>query len=178
MKCDVFNIWIVYKDALERYISKRVPNSHDVDDILQTVLVKFASYCEIKNDVQNMKGWLYRIAHNTTVDYFKSSNRKKNISEEDIEIQETSEFEDDIFHWLNVFVDSLPAKYALPLKLSDLACKPQKVVADQLGLTLEATKSRIQRARKMLKGKFDECGIVEYSENQVLYTVTKPCCLL
>lgn len=177
MKCDVFNIWKVYKEDLKAYINKRVPDRDDANDILQTVLIKFARYCETKNDVQNIKGWLYKITQNTIIDYFKNSNRTTNFQHSDLAIQDYKEFYDNIFIWLHNFIDSIPTKYSIPLRLSDLERKPQKEIADQLGLTLEATKSRIQRARKMLKDKFEECGIIEKSDSQLLYTVTKSCCL-
>ncbi|WP_439487870.1 sigma-70 family RNA polymerase sigma factor [Algoriphagus sp.] len=177
MKCDVFNIWLENQDQLKGYISKRVRTREDVDDILQEVLIKFAKYCETKNDVKNIKGWLYKIAHNTIIDYFKDSNRIQSFNFLDIAAQDSYEGNDTAFNWLYQFLGDLPTKYSTPLKLSDLERLPHKEIAAQLGLTLEATKSRVQRARKMLKGKFEECGVIENADNQFLYTVTKPCCL-
>lgn len=177
MKCNVFNIWTDYKDDLKGYINKRVHDKDDVNDILQCVLIKFTKYCETKNDVQNIKGWLYRITHNTIIDYFKQSNRTAKTELNGLEVQDYQTDNENIFIWLHNFIDSLPTKYSLPLRLSALERKPQKEIADQLGLTLEATKSRIQRARRMLRDKFEECGIVEHIENQMLYTITKSCCL-
>jgi RNA polymerase sigma-70 factor (ECF subfamily) len=178
MKCNVFNLWTTYRDGLKGYVSKRVADKHDVEDILQSVLIKFANYCETRNDVKNVKAWIYRITQNTIIDFYKKSNRTFLAELETIELPETQMKDESVFIWLHNFIDSLPSKYSIPLRLSDLEGKPQKEIADQLGLTLEAAKSRIQRARKMLREKFDECGIIEHSENQtILFTVTKPCCL-
>lgn len=178
MQCDIYTIWTKYKDGLKGYVSKRVSNSNDVDDILQTVLIKLVNYCQTKNDVKYIKAWMYSITHNTVVDFHKKSNTMVKTSLENFNIRDDSNYDENIFIWLHNFIDGLPDKYAIPLRLSDLERKPQKEIAEQLGLTLEATKSRIRRARKKLRQKFDECGIVEQSENQgFLYTVTKSCCL-
>lgn len=176
MRCNISEIWAEYKDKLEGYIYKRVSNKDDTNDILQTVFLKILNYCEFRNDVGNIKGWVYRIAHNTIIDHYKKGSKKVNLdfnisSQEDIKISENTIF------WLHSFINGLPIEYATPLMLSDIEGKPQKEVASELGLTLEATKSRIQRARKMLRHKFNECGIVETAENQTfLFTITKSCC--
>jgi RNA polymerase sigma-70 factor (ECF subfamily) len=51
----------------------------------------------------------------------------------------------------------LPGEYRLPLLLSDLEGLPQKEVAERLGLSLSAAKSRVQRGRERLKSAFTEC---------------------
>lgn len=178
MKCDVFNIWTTYRNDLKGYVSKRVSDKNDADDILQSVLIKFANYCETKNDVQNIKAWIYRITQNTIIDFYKKSNRTTNADLEHFCLQDYQDYDENIFVWLHNFIDSLPVEFSIPLRLSDLERKPQKEIAELLGLTIEATKSRIQRARKKVREKFDECGVVEHSENQtLLFTVTKSCCL-
>lgn len=178
MKCDVYTIWEIYQQQLQAYVRKRVPHTYDADDIVQTVLIKVMNYCEQKNNVKHIKPWLYSITQNTIADYYKRS--KKIHPSDDLTGLSTEEggYDEDIFVWLYKFMDKLPGKYALPLRLSDIKGIPQKEIAEQLGLSLTATKSRIQRARKMLREKFDECGKVEVSEHQLIsYHITKSCCL-
>lgn len=179
MKCDVYTIWETYQEQLKAYIRKRVSNTYDADDILQTVLIKVINYCEKRNNAEHIKPWLYRITQNTIADYYNKS--KKIVSTDDLtnlSREQDDRYDEDIFVWLHKFIDKLPIKYAQPLHLSDIKGIPQKEVATQMGLTLTATKSRIQRARKMLKEKFEECGEIEASEQQLLsYSVTKSCCL-
>jgi RNA polymerase sigma-70 factor (ECF subfamily) len=79
--------------------------------------------------------------------------------------------------WVEPLISLLPKEYAIPLRLSDIEGLKQQEVAKRLGLSLSATKSRVQRARKLLKQKFEECGVIESNEYQsVSFTVTKPCC--
>ncbi|AWW29399.1 RNA polymerase subunit sigma [Echinicola strongylocentroti] len=179
MKCDIYTIWQTYQNDLRAYVRKRVSNVEDADDIVQSVLIKITSYCERKNNVTHIRAWLYRITQNTIVDYYKKSDQTTTeVSLENLDFPSFQDYDENIYVWLNKFIKTLPSKYALPLHLFDIKGKPQKEVAKQLGLTLSATKSRIQRARIMLRDKFDECGKMEASENQFMsYSITKTCCL-
>jgi len=179
MKCDMYTIWETYQKDLEVFVKKRVSNEEDANDITQSVLLKVANYCTHKNNVTHIKAWLYRITQNTISDYYKKSNQTRSIeSFENLDVSNHHEYDENIFVWLHNFINRLPKKYALPLHLSDIKGLSQKEVAAQMGLTLTATKSRIQRARKMLKEKFEECGKVEASDHQFMsYNITKTCCL-
>lgn len=179
MKCDIYTIWETYQIDLKSYVRKRVSNENDVNDIIQSVLIKITNYCETKNNVKYMKPWLYKITQNTIIDFYKKSKRiTTNADFEHLHLQNDQDYDENIFIWLHNFIDKLPTKYSEPLILSDIKGKSQKKIAEQLGLTLTATKSRIQRARRKLREKFDECGTVDPSENQLFsYTITKACCL-
>lgn len=178
MKCDIFSIWETHQNDLKGYVRKRVALEEDVNDIMQSVLIKITNYCEAKNNVTYIKPWIYKITQNTIIDFYKKAKKTSNTEVEQLHLQAHQSADEEIYIWLHNFIAYLPTKYSVPLKLSDIEGKAQKEVAKQLGLTLSATKSRIQRARVKLKEKFDECGIMEYSENQdISYTVTKSCCL-
>lgn len=179
MKCDIYTIWETYQIDLKSYVRKRVSNENDVNDIMQSVLIKITNYCETKNNVEYMKPWLYKVTQNTIIDFYKKSKRiTTNADFEHLHLQNDQDYDENIFIWLHNFIDKLPTKYSEPLILSDIKGKSQKKIAEQLGLTLTATKSRIQRARRKLREKFDECGTVDPSKNQLFsYTITKACCL-
>jgi RNA polymerase sigma-70 factor (ECF subfamily) len=54
-------------------------------------------------------------------------------------------------------IEFLPKEYAVPLKFADLDNIKQADIAKKLNLSLSATKSRIQRARQLLKAEFITC---------------------
>lgn len=66
--------------------------------------------------------------------------------------------------WIDPLIGLLPKEYALPLRLADIEGLKQQEVADRLGLSLTAVKSRIQRARKMLQAEIKTCCHVELDE--------------
>jgi RNA polymerase sigma-70 factor (ECF subfamily) len=65
----------------------------------------------------------------------------------------------------------LPEKYAVPLQLSDIEEVKQAEVSKIINLSLTATKSRIQRARKLLKEKIIECCNLELDEKGNLLSI-------
>lgn len=165
--CDVPELWEEHKNALRNFIFKRVKNREYTDDILQEIFLKVYNFCLYKSGVRNVKGWLFQIARNTIVDHFRqnlkhSGEDNGRIIEEVIEEDENLAFKDAL-DYIQPLIDFLPSKYAIPLKLSDLDGLNQKEVARQLNLSLPATKSRIQRARNLLKAEFITCCDFEAS---------------
>jgi RNA polymerase sigma-70 factor (ECF subfamily) len=65
--------------------------------------------------------------------------------------------------YLEPLLSFLPEKYAVPVKLSDIEKVKQQYIAEILGLSLTAIKTRIQRARKMLKQEIEVCFYLEES---------------
>ena len=82
--------------------------------------------------------------------------------------------------YLRPLLNLLPEHYAIPLCLADLEGMKQQEIADRLGLSLSAVKSRIQRARVMLRAKIVECSHLEMDEagRPVDFTIRTDCTCL
>lgn len=168
--CDIDSIWSEHKAILRNFILKRVRDNSLTDDILQEVLLRIYHSCKATSGVKNLRAWLFTIAYNHIVDYYrKSRNMFAGLPEVVNEDQEQA------FHEAASFImpllSFLPPAYSLPLKLSDIDGIKQVEIAKTLGLTLTATKSRIQRARQMLKDKFITCCYLETQKNGGLISV-------
>ena len=61
-------------------------------------------------------------------------------------------------------INLLPEKYHKPLIMAELENKKQKEIAETLSLSLTAVKSRIQRARILLKKEMLECCHLEFGK--------------
>ncbi|MDD5050689.1 MAG: sigma-70 family RNA polymerase sigma factor [Candidatus Pacebacteria bacterium] len=68
-------------------------NVDEANDISQEVFVKVWKNLKKFDPEQNFKTWLFSIARNTTIDYFR---KKKSISFGDMEIGESTSFEDSL----------------------------------------------------------------------------------
>ena len=160
--CDVPALWLEHKAALKNYISKRVKDDDICNDILQEVLLKVYQFCLSKSGVKNVKSWLYQIAHNQMIDHFRKESRHGSFKKE-VEFSEEDEnlaFEEAL-EYIQPLMDFLPQKYAVPLRMADLEGMKQADIAKKLNLNLSATKSRIQRARDLLKAEFITCCHLE-----------------
>lgn len=62
------------RPELHRYVTRMVGSAIDGEDVVQEAVVKaFYSLDQIKSDV-NLRGWLFRIAHNKAIDFLRGRN--------------------------------------------------------------------------------------------------------
>jgi RNA polymerase sigma-70 factor, ECF subfamily len=158
MNCNVPELWQIHKSELFRFIFNRVKDKELAKDISQDVLLKVYAFCSAKSGVNNLRSWLFQIAHNTIIDHYRK--QSKFVAEENLQ-EVTFENEEEAFseasNYILTMLNFLPEKYAVPLKLSDIDNLKQADIARQLNLKLSTTKSRIQRARDLLKAEFITC---------------------
>jgi RNA polymerase sigma-70 factor, ECF subfamily len=165
MNCDVPALWEEHKAALKNYIRKRVKDEDVAKDILQDILMKVYQFCMSKSGVRNVRSWLFQIAHNTIIDYHRLQNKMAYDIPEIMEpVNDTKAYEA-AAELILPMIQFLPEEYAIPLKLADIDGLKQAVIAEKLGLSLTATKSRIQRARQLLKSEFITCCHFETDKN-------------
>lgn len=160
--CDVPSLWIEHKNELRNFIYKRVKDEDLTNDILQEVLIKVYNFCISKSGVKNIRSWLFQIAQNTIIDNYR---RQSKFIQQEAEFDLADEDENmafkDAVNYILPMLDFLPEKYAEPLKLADIDGLKQADIAQKIGLNLSATKSRIQRARQLLKEEFVTCCFFE-----------------
>lgn len=167
---EISSLWLKYKNGLKYYILKKVKNEEMANDLSHEVLMKVYNSCCSNIEIKNVKSWMFQIAHNTTIDYLKKQTRFiENIPENYDNDDQNVFLESDGI--VELLIKLLPKKYAVPLELSDIKEFKQKEVAEKLNLSLTATKTRIQRARTLLKEKIIECSNLEQDENKNLISL-------
>jgi len=176
--CDVPALWFEHKAALKGYIHKRIADEDVVNDILQEVLLKVYNFCLSKSGVRNIRSWLFQITQNTITDHYRKNSHFTALTEnEDHSEDSVNRSFSDAVEFILPMINLLPQEYSLPLKMSDVDGIKQQQIADRLQLGLSATKSRIQRARVMLKDVFAECCIMEMnSAGQLISFEIQPDC--
>lgn len=139
-------------EELLAFIRSRLDHPDDADDVFQEMWVKLLA--KPPGD-GNTRAWLYRVVRNLITDHQRRRPRDVVMPP----LTTVSETEAQVATWLRPMIASLPEKYAQPLIMADLERMSMKDIAASLDLTLAATKSRVQRARKMLnKDLFDCCS--------------------
>lgn len=159
-KCNVPEFWLANQEMIFTYIKRRVDDREIAKDLTQEVLLKVYKFCFSQCGVKNTRAWLFDIAHNTIIDYYRK--QKQEVQLDSLEIPE--EKEGDVYQSISEFVRPLlvclPEKYATALQL-ELDGINQKEIAEVLQLNLSATKSRIQRSKQMMKELMFECFDLE-----------------
>jgi len=172
----VWGLWMEYENVLQKYVFKFTRNKEETADIVQDILLKVHNSCCSNREIKNIRSWLFQIAHNTIMDQYKSK-RKEDELTCDLIINNQDDIYAELSIYTNLLIGFLPEKYAMPLKMSDINGWKQQEIADELGLSLSATKSRIQRARVLLKEEILTCFHAKYCTNSGLieYQLKQSC---
>ena len=151
-------LWEQYREALQGFLRARVADPDDVDDLLQEILIKSHRNLHTVKAAGAVKSWLYRIAGNAIVDFYRSRGREKGLSAEDLWYQAGGEsLQQSLAGCIEPFVRSLPAPQAELLTAIDLNGVSQKAYAEQKGISYSTLKSRVQKSRAALRGQFERC---------------------
>jgi RNA polymerase sigma-70 factor (ECF subfamily) len=170
------SIWEEFCTPLKSFIKKRVKNDQDVDDILQNVFYKIHNSISNLRDADKIHVWVYRIARNAIVDFYRTQKSEEHIIElsEDI-ISETEDeltANDEIVQCLRAMINYLPEGHKQAIILTELHSLTQREMGERMGLSVSGAKSRVQRGRARLKEMLLDCCRLEFDRlgNVIDYT--------
>lgn len=149
--------WPSTRRQLKNFVYHRVNDSAAADDIVHEVFLKVHSGIHQLKNPERLNGWVYQITRNAITDYFR--NKRKLVAPSDqpfIQEAEENEFNECVANCLQEELKTLPSKYREALELAELGNLPQTELASRLAISYSGAKSRVQRARQMLKDKMDE----------------------
>ena len=152
--------WKSLYGQLLNFVEAKVKERATAEDIVQEVFIKIHSKAGQLKETDKITGWIYQITRNAVADHFRKHSRSVQPINVDWE-SSYHEFNDCVAHCLRVLLGSLPEKYRIPLQLAELDNLSQYEIAEKLNVTYSGARSRVQRARKMLKDKLDELYYIE-----------------
>jgi RNA polymerase sigma-70 factor, ECF subfamily len=154
--------WQEYRRRLDAFVRRRVRNEAAADDIVQDIMIKAHRRLDTLTDRTKLRPWLYQIARNALVDYHRAR-REEPIPEgfDARSIESVDSAERELAHCLVPMLGVLAAPYRVALTLADFDRRNLREVATRLGLSLSGAKSRVQRARTMLRDAFLQCCHIE-----------------
>ena len=161
---DLETIYKDFREPLKAFILKRVSDRSSAEDLLHDVFVRIHNQIGSLKDQGKLTPWIYQIARNAIVDSIRKHRETIEPSDELIspERHAINDVTEDLIPVVRTMVEKLPDKYREPLLLSDFKGINQAEVAERLGISLSAAKSRIQRARRMLKELLLQCCHFEF----------------
>ncbi len=186
MEYNTEQIWEELSLALRSFISRRISDSSQTEDILQDVFIKIHSNIDLLKENTKIRSWVYQIARNTIIDYY----RKQKIKLEDIDeipledekalndINNMIELEpaQKVAAGLRGMIDDLPEKYSQALYLVEFEGLTQVELADKLGISVSGAKSRVQRGRQLLKDSLMKCCHFELDRYGAIINIHPICC--
>ena len=138
------------RPRLHRYCARMTGSAVDGEDVLQDTLVKALQASAEGTAVDNLEGWLLRIAHHTSLDFLRRRSRNNIVPlTEDVEDASGSDTDIVIISFQRFL--QLPELQRCAVVLKDVLEHSVEEIAAIAGCTTAAAKSALQRGRAALR---------------------------
>lgn len=159
-------LWDQFNTELKRFICQKTEREDHCQDILQDLYLKiFVNQGKIEK-AQNIRAYIFQMAHNTLTDHHRRTARKHSLSVDTIPEREPATEEPvqeyGLTGCLRSMIATLPEIYSQALISTELDGLTQKQFAEKMGISLSGAKSRVQRAREKLKEEILKCCQYEF----------------
>jgi RNA polymerase sigma-70 factor (ECF subfamily) len=160
-------VWLDFARPLRAFLSRRVPQGIEIDDVLQDVFVRVHRGIAAVKDGDKLHAWIFQVARSAAVDAIRSRARHTAPADAAPELEgpDAPDAEDSPERLLALCVapmlDRLDAPYREAMQLVEVAGLTQAEAAERAGITLSAMKSRVQRARVQLKELLVACCTID-----------------
>lgn len=143
------------RPKLHRYCARMTGSVIDGEDVLQDALIKAMEAFDASSPISNSEGWLFRIAHNTALDFLRRRNRQAALQS----VEEVDMMADqlDAVTSRQIAATSLRTFMRLPvgrrssvILMDVLGCSLQEV-CEIMDLSLPAAKAALHRGRAQLR---------------------------
>jgi RNA polymerase sigma-70 factor, ECF subfamily len=150
-------IWDNYRLQLFNYIRRQVSDPHAAKDILQEVFIKAETHRHEIHDLKKLSSWMFAITRNAIIDHYRKDVKLKKLREGTPQDESPDHaYNACVANCLNKLIHTLPEPYRDALLKAEVEGLQQKALATALGISYSGAKSRVQRARKMLRERLME----------------------
>ena len=146
---------VAMRPKLHRYCARMVGSVIDGEDVLQDALIKAVAAHAAAGEIGNPEGWLFRIAHNTALDFLRRRNRQEALRS----VEEVDMIADqlDAVASRQIAAASLRTFMRLPVAqrssvilMDVLGCSLQEI-CEVMDCSLPAAKAALYRGRTQLR---------------------------
>jgi len=179
---DVDSLYRTHFSQVHRFVFHFVQDAALADELAQDVFLKAYEAWGSFRGAAPERIWLLRIARNVCLDYLRSPRARHAKAapldeggetatapgrEPPLTVEQTAR-QAEMTDCVQQFVLSLPETLRTPLILHDMEGLTNAQIAQVLGVSLEAAKMRLHRARAGLRGMMEERCDLFYDERNVL----------
>ena len=172
---EFWEIYDLHYGPVRAFVSKMLGDEWMADDLTQDTFIKVQKNLDGLKDGSKLMPWIFRIARNQCLDYFRSGAAKNMRQGQTYRLQKSIEPAAQMQleqHQMSQCVQDkiylLPETLRVALVLSDTMEMTRQEIADILGITISNVKVRIHRARKVLKEILEQECILEHDERNVM----------
>src|SRR6202790_5573732 len=152
---DIDALLAAMRPKLHRYCARMVGSVIDGEDVLQDALIKAVESFASAGAIGNPEGWLFRIAHNTALDFLRRRNRQPALrSGEEVDMiadpADTVTSREIASASLRTFMRLSVAQRASVILADVLGCSLREV-CEVMDMSLPAVKAALHRGRAQLR---------------------------
>jgi RNA polymerase sigma-70 factor, ECF subfamily len=176
---NIETIWNSLSFNLKAFIISKVKNEDESKDILQEVYLKIHNNINTLKDRDKLIPWIYQIVRNQITDHFREKERrliKKEIKTLSLTSSATGKYMDEAINDMIIMMNDLPPEFCEALCLTELEGLSQKEYALRAGLSYSGAKSRVQRARVMLKDMLMKCCHYQFDKYGTVFDIHQEVC--
>lgn len=151
----VQRIFHEYGESLYKICLVMLKNTHDAEDAVQDILIKYMVKKPVFDTDEYEKAWLIRVAINVCKDRLRFKMKHPQIN---IETLQTTYSEQCKEHKVLEILINLPVKYKEVLLLYYFEEYKCQEIGRMLKITESAVKKRLERGRNLLKKELEEDG--------------------
>jgi RNA polymerase sigma-70 factor, ECF subfamily len=146
---------VAMRPRLHRYCARMVGSVIDGEDVLQDALIKAVESSASAHPIGNPEGWLFRIAHNTALDFLRRRSRQQAIQSAE-EVDMIADLADTVASRqiagasLRTFMRLPVAQRSSVILMDVLGCSLSEVCA-VMDFSLPAVKAALHRGRSQLR---------------------------
>jgi len=171
-------IWDQYSEQLLAFIRSRVADEYASEDLLQEVFLRIHLNLCCLRDLSKLESWVYQITRNAIIDHYRSRIDTLELHEN---LPAESDFQEEdaesvLAPSLKELIDELPEAYREALVLTEYQGLSQKELAQRVGISLPGAKSRVQRARQMIRDMLLNCCHFELDRRGRIIDYHALCC--
>jgi RNA polymerase sigma-70 factor (ECF subfamily) len=152
---DIGSLLVAMRPKLHRYCARMVGSVIDGEDVLQDALIKAVEAYAAAGPLGNPEGWLFKIAHNTALDFLRRRNRQEALRSPE-EVDMIADQLDAIASRqiaatsLRTFMRLPVAQRASVILMDVLGCSLQEI-CEVMDSSLPAVKAALHRGRTQLR---------------------------
>jgi len=152
---DIDDLLAEMRPKLHRYCARMVGSVIDGEDVLQDALIKAVESFPSAGPIGNPEGWLFRIAHNTALDFLRRRNRQEALrSSEEVDMiadpADTVQNREIARASLRTFMRLPVAQRSSVILMDVLGCSLREV-CEVMDFSLPAAKAALHRGRTQLR---------------------------
>ncbi len=154
----------LYSPKIISYLSKKLPTSEDAEDLTNDVFLEAIDSLSLLKNKNAITAWLYRIAHNKIVDFYRKRKIKSlllskmpflEVVASEINQPEFQFEKNKIRDKIELALHKLSTQYQKILRLHYEENFPVKDIAPMFNLSFKATESLLFRARQRFKQEYE-----------------------